>query len=705
MAYVDMKSTYLEPEEFQIECEIRHIPVTNLSVNILQDKLKAEQLFPLLIPRRPHIRAINNPEHEIKLCSLKLQRISNSFRSSTSSSPLLIHQIEVAESRILHYRERICRLQDLNISNLAPQIADLLAKFCTVLELVKGIRGNFISEHSSPHIKDDTERLQSVQPASSTTDVEPNQKEIQPDPQLLSFEPNTIDLGDSISNRQGSEQINNFDNSDIFELESLKAQIPSIEKRASAEPSKPNTRHDPTESRVPVENIYNPFDNSNMHGKDILLSRNTNESMSRSYPYENISSHSHQVAANNREEHRNNNSVSRNFVANENQASNEVVMPPIQHPVNRGTNRSSHPHHYYSVRTEASQGSRAPETAISRIINSWNLKFGGTLNDLPIDRFLFRLEFLAQASNIPLTSLIDHLGSILVGNASEWYWTYLERHRFQDRSWNRIKTDLIERFNFFRSDRDIKRAMDNRKQKPREKFVDFQDAILKIALQAKTPIPDWEILEVLKDNMEPQLQILLANRDIRNITRLAFECNNLEDIWARVGNNPPVSVNRSIPRFNVHELSNTLVETVPIHHNPTPNDSQYMGDEHMLIPDIQAFSYRNDSSRVNSKQSGVQFDRSQLKCWNCKHNGHSYRYCRSRERNLFCTMCGQENVMFVDCSRCNQSGNQGNPQGRNLELRDPILQNRHIPTKPPCTITESASNTDPEFYKLLRRPK
>lgn len=56
-----------------------------------------------------------------------------------------------------------------------------------------------------------------------------------------------------------------------------------------------------------------------------------------------------------------------------------------------------------------------------------------------------------------------------------------------------------------------------------------------------------------------------------------------------------------------------------------------------------------------------------LKCWNCKHTGHTSKQCTSVQRSLFCFRCGNQGVITAHCFKCKQ-GNRY-PSATNRESR------------------------------------
>lgn len=85
-----------------------------------------------------------------------------------------------------------------------------------------------------------------------------------------------------------------------------------------------------------------------------------------------------------------------------------------------------------------------------------------------------------------------------------------------------------------------------------------------------------------------------------------------------------------------------------------------------------------------------------IKCWNCSGHGHFYYRCPVELQHIFCRGCGQGDILFKYCVRCQENCKRG------LRAGIPTSQNLINPNqKPP--VEEAACNTDPEFYRILKR--
>ena len=71
----------LENDEIQVELEIRGILPSADALEVLSNKIEDEKRYPIFIPDNIHKLAIRNCGHELKLCTLKLNRIESALNS------------------------------------------------------------------------------------------------------------------------------------------------------------------------------------------------------------------------------------------------------------------------------------------------------------------------------------------------------------------------------------------------------------------------------------------------------------------------------------------------------------------------------------------------------------------------------------------------------------------------------------------------
>ena len=410
------------------------------------------------------------------------------------------------------------------------------------------------------------------------------------------------------------------------------------------------------------------------------------------------------------------------------------------------------PHNSVGINNPMHNFERVDERTLNRTIASWNLKFKGSASDVPIEKFLFRIEHMAKASRIPLDRLVDIVSCCFCDSALDWYWTFRERHANIPIVWDYFKYYIIERFQNIYNERHIKRLLEQRKQKfPRETFIEFMDDIQKIALQSKIPIPDGEILSILLNNMRPGLREKFINQEFTSVNHLANACRRVEQLWQELGTNPEGSTSKE---RHVHEIehgqflppsqSNNVFSSTfePSSHfdqtpllnsrnSAAPNNSvpyappqnTYQAPTHGTFlryanppvwqpqceqndlddqPELCALYNQYPRRNVPNAYNTVHQQKPPVirTCWNCKIPGHYFRRCKLPMRN-FCMVCGRDNTSYSDCVTCNSSMTE-NQQTKAWGQRESNLQNIKILPRKPTVVEDAASNTDPELYRRQR---
>lgn len=338
------------------------------------------------------------------------------------------------------------------------------------------------------------------------------------------------------------------------------------------------------------------------------------------------------------------------------------------------------------------------------VVHKWNLSFDGSREGLNVERFLYRVEANASSYNLPEYKLLTDIQYLLKGKALQWYWAYKEANRPQ--SWLVFRNALVRQFQDDRNDFDIRQTIDARKQRPNESFQDFFTAISELTLALSAPLRDLDLMLILHGNMRSGLKEKLAGRRFQSVTELFDECVYVENAWRQIAfvperimslgqpqssrppQNTPQYISRPIskPTFgsrDVHEVGVENVSTVPQNYNPVEEDES----------STRTFEQQVDVSALSFPKHLFE----KVKCWNCGNNGHFFYRCPQELKHIFCRGCGQSDILFEYCSRCQENRLRGARAGV------PTSQNHQSKPNTTPLVEEAATNTDPEFYRMLKR--
>lgn len=192
----------------------------------------------------------------------------------------------------------------------------------------------------------------------------------------------------------------------------------------------------------------------------------------------------------------------------------------------------------------------------SSIILKWNISFDGSSKDIAVERFLFRVQYLASSFEITEEQLVKNLGFLLKGPAKEFYWVLVEKA--QNLTWQQLRCAFINQYKDRRTDSDIRHILDLRKQRFKENIQDFYNDLLAISLPLRTPLTDLETLDLMKRNMRAGLQISIAGEQFRSLPDFLHRCISIEDSWNRIGFIPEQSM---FPRNKINEIDTTVSQS------------------------------------------------------------------------------------------------------------------------------------------------
>ncbi|XP_067622125.1 uncharacterized protein [Eurosta solidaginis] len=262
----------------------------------------------------------------------------------------------------------------------------------------------------------------------------------------------------------------------------------------------------------------------------------------------------------------------------------------------------------------------SPE-AISKIIINWKLTFDGSLENVSVDEFIYRINALTVTSlRGNFDALCQNAHILFEGKAKNWYWRY--HHSVRSLDWFNLCDALKSNFKDVRTDYDIKERIRNRKQKQGESFEQFFEALMTLSDSLKVAMSEQELVETLIRNILPDIRLELLHLDITSISALRRACRRRENFFETVKNSfarPQLPQKRQLAEV---EQTDQAVST--------------------------------DFTVV---QAAENLDALEKKCWNCDAPGHDYKQC-VKPRRVFCYGCGLLAYFLPTCPNCNGQGNK-----------------------------------------------
>jgi len=269
------------------------------------------------------------------------------------------------------------------------------------------------------------------------------------------------------------------------------------------------------------------------------------------------------------------------------------------------------------------------------------LRFNGDQDGLSVDKFLYRVEALTrQTLNSRFDLLCGNASVLFEGKAREYYWRF---HKVSDSSrWDLLTEALRKQFRDTRTDVDLRETIRDRKQKEKESFDAFYDAIVQITDCLEVPMAEKDLIETLRRNLRPEIRHELLNVTIDSVQKLRDICRRregfLEDVKRTYGYQKPVPFRKQVSE---------LVQG-------------YLSDE---------------ASEFSDPDQVIEVDAIGLVCWNCRQEGHRYHDCKER-RKIFCYGCGIPNTYKHTCPKCQ----------KNAELNS-------RPRQQPCVLRNKPANS------------
>lgn len=271
-----------------------------------------------------------------------------------------------------------------------------------------------------------------------------------------------------------------------------------------------------------------------------------------------------------------------------------------------------------SVSNSTSSDLTSRPDKVLHIMSNWKIKFNGNINGLSIENFIYRVKALTlQTLQGDFDLLCRNASSLFEGKAADWFWRY---HRSVPVvSWQELCRALRQQYSDSRTDIDIRELIRDRKQNRGESFDVFYESIVELTDRLKEPLSETMLVEVLRRNLQPEIQHEILNLRINSLQELRNICRKreffLQDVRRKQGILPAKS---NIGSRRMAELDE-VVDTVLL-------DSQ---------------------DDVDDQVSGIS-----LCCWNCHQTGHRYQDCLS-DRTVFCYGCGAPNTYKPNCLKCN----------------------------------------------------
>lgn len=319
-------------------------------------------------------------------------------------------------------------------------------------------------------------------------------------------------------------------------------------------------------------------------------------------------------------------------------------------------------------------------------IHKWVIRFDGGQNGLGAEDFIYRAEQQASLYGVTGKALAMGIGDLMAGRANQWFWTF--RRQMPDANWSDFKLAFLRRYAPHKdSDYEIRSKNQNRKQRANESFNEFCQDIEALAVRLLRPMPNDELIEILRRNMLMDLRKALWRQEIYTVDELVRACCEYEELCR--------DEERLLARQRHMRVNEFVYQENPVLHSyPGPStdhaslntggaiapSSQFKVQPHnqdceestsQYVPyELSRVNYNHHhNTQVSYPLMLSQFNQpppghveainneprnnDYIVCWNCSEMGHVFAKCPKPQMKVFCFTCGMRDKLTVTCPWCN----------------------------------------------------
>ncbi|XP_065091908.1 hepatoma-derived growth factor-related protein 2-like [Ochlerotatus camptorhynchus] len=292
-----------------------------------------------------------------------------------------------------------------------------------------------------------------------------------------------------------------------------------------------------------------------------------------------------------------------------------------------------------------------------RRIEHWKLSFSGDNRTVSVENFLYKLKKIAEREQVSERNLLRDIHLILEGQASDWFFTYVDE--FED--WDDFEERIRFRFGNPNQDQGIRQRIHERKQHRGESFNAFVSEIERLNKMLSKPLSRRRKFEVVWDNMRPHYRSKISIVRVRDLDHLISLNHRIDAADSSFQQQLDSKNTESRNQRNIYKIECA--------------SSEYESEEPEAVDAIEARPNRRDQRPSPRNQPAMsrtapanqqQTTQASLNvCWNCRKAGHNWRDCKE-PRAIFCYGCGELGRTIRSCQRCTGSSrrrsdqNQGN---------------------------------------------
>lgn len=255
-------------------------------------------------------------------------------------------------------------------------------------------------------------------------------------------------------------------------------------------------------------------------------------------------------------------------------------------------------------------------------LHNWDLKYDGSSS---VERFIMKVDIIRRANHLQWPYVVGNFHCLIKKPADRWYWSWVYAKQIEgvEITWEVLRHALISHFSSAQTDEDVTRLLNDKRQKPSEKFAEFFEEFMGIHDCLKIPKSDAELIAILKRNVNNRLFNLVYNFQARDVDSF---------------------------RVMVQRVENDLDRRYQAY----PFASQQKPKEYKKINEIS----QEYESETEDTTDAIQVNELRVTGQGQRDNNNSRNNRRPVPRELHCFKCGHPGVTVPNCPKCNRPENE-----------------------------------------------
>ncbi|XP_055599014.1 uncharacterized protein LOC129748419 [Uranotaenia lowii] len=495
--YQVMRVELLEEDELEQELKCRDVILSGLDLSrkrkCLRDALKREKESGSKLGSL-HLRS--DPENEREICLVKFKQLKKTLQSNTSDDM----QKRISLARLAHVGARVATLlcSSRGSPNLLTQMQNVLVELVQLMQTAIEPPG---SEQQDTTIDNPSQAM--VEATGSARSEVPTPTALGQDDLdwIHSLQARIVGLEEELAKRKEGKDAETQTNQEIQNVSNpldggTNMNFENFSANSSFQNNSfPRILSNPTHPQDPYPNPYNqfpaPLNFPNQTLPNVNVSQNVGQPNppAQNFPMQNPS----QPPFANR------------WLPNQYQG-----QPGFPYGPSGG--QYGQPGLSYPFQTPVQSRHTLP-------VSKWNIaKYSGDDQGLKLNEFLEVVHALSMAERVSEQELFESAVHLFTGSALKWYMTQRSMGRLI--SWQHLVFELRRTYLHPDLDALIKMKVYQRRQRQQESFYEFYSEVEKLIRTMSAPIPEFEKIQILQQNMRMDYKKQMAFVPVLNLESL-----------------------------------------------------------------------------------------------------------------------------------------------------------------------------------------